>query len=120
MEEKIEVDMRVENSIGIVSFETASICNPESIAEFSKIITKFIGDNQLKKVVFDFGNVKFFSSNLLGTLLNMRAKLKSSNGKIVLSSINPQLHRVFKITNLDKIFEFYPSSIVAIERLCSK
>jgi len=57
-------------------------------------------------VVVDFECVKFFSSTVLGLLLDIRAKLKAYNGEVVISSINPQLYRVFKITHLDKIFKF--------------
>jgi len=52
--------------------------------------------------------VKFFSSQILGMLLDMRSKLSVNNGEVLISAINPQLHRVFRITNLDKIFRFFP------------
>ena len=35
--------------------------------------------------------------------------------KIIISGINPQLGRVFKITNIDKIFKFYPDKQTAID-----
>ena len=68
----------------------------------------------LKEMVIDFENVKFFSSAVLGLLLDIRAKLKTYEGEVVISGINPQLYRVFKITNLDKIFRFFPDKQSAI------
>jgi anti-sigma B factor antagonist len=67
------------------------------------------------KVIFDFAGVKFFSSQVLGLLLEIRAKLQASNSEVVISAINPQLHRVFKITNLDKIFRFFPDRESAVK-----
>jgi anti-sigma B factor antagonist len=66
-------------------------------------------------MVFDFGNVKFFSSQVLGMLLDIRSKLEEYDGNIVISSIDPQLHRVFKITNLDSVFSFYPDKESAVK-----
>jgi anti-anti-sigma factor len=54
---------------------------------------------------------------MLGILLDARKKLSSYNGNIVISGINPQLYRVFKITNLDKIFRFYPDAQTATDDL---
>jgi len=47
--------------------------------------------------------------------LDIRAKLETYNGEVVVSAINPRLHRVFKITNLDKIFRFFPDKESAIK-----
>jgi anti-anti-sigma regulatory factor len=50
-------------------------------------------------------------------LLEVRAKLEASGGEVVISAINPQLHRVFKITSLDKIFRFFPDSNCAVKAI---
>jgi anti-sigma B factor antagonist len=65
-------------------------------------------------VVVDFEGVKFFSSAVLGLLLDIRAKLKTYDGEVVISAINPQLYRVFKITHLDRIFKFFPDKENAV------
>jgi anti-anti-sigma regulatory factor len=46
--------------------------------------------------------------------LDVRAKAAAYDGEVVVSAINPQLHRVFKITNLDKVFRFFPDRRRAI------
>jgi anti-anti-sigma factor len=63
--------------------------------------------------------VKFFSSQVLGLLLAMRTRLSSYGGQVIISAINPQLHRVFKITNLDQVFRFFPDAESAIDSLKS-
>ncbi len=79
------------------------------------MISEFIERNRPGKIVFDFENVKFFSSQVLGMILDVRSKLENYKGQVLISSIDPQLHRVFRITNLDKIFRFFPNRQAAIE-----
>ena len=115
MDEKVAVDITSEGSVGVVAFKSASITGVEEIAVASKQIKKFIDKNHPNKLIFDFDGVKFFSSQVLGLLLGIRAKLETYNGEVVISAINPQLHRVFKITNLDKIFRFFPDKESAVK-----
>ena len=115
MDEKVDVEITVEGRVGVVTFKATSISDTEGITAASKQIKGFIEENRPDRIVFDFGRVKFFSSQVLGVLLNVRAELETYNGEVVISAINPQLHRVFKITNLDKIFRFFPDKESAIK-----
>ena len=112
--EKIGVEITSVRNAAVVAFRTASISNVEEIAVASKHIKEFIEEKHPKEVVVDFEGVKFFSSQVLGLLLDIRAKLKTYNGEVVISAINPQLYRVFKITHLDRIFKFFPDKEDAV------
>jgi len=111
---KIGVEITSDGNAAIVAFKTASISNVEEIAADSKQIKDFIEEKHPKEVVVDFEGVKFFSSAVLGLLLDIRAKLKTYDGEVVISAINPQLYRVFKITHLDRIFRFFPDKANAV------
>ena len=76
-----------------------------------------IKNQKPKNLLIDFTGVKFFSSQALGILLDAKKKLSALKGNVIISGINPQLYRVFKITNLDKIFKFYPDAKAAISDL---
>lgn len=108
MDEKKGVEITTRAGVGVVSFQAASISDVEEINSISDKITDFIEKNRPDRLIFDFRKVKFFSSQVLGMLLNMRARLLANKGEVIISAINPQLHRVFRITNLDKIFRFFP------------
>jgi anti-sigma B factor antagonist len=108
MDEEIGVEITNEGNSSIVVFKSASVNDVDAITAASRQIKKFIEENQPKRLIFDFGRVKFFSSQVLGLLLDIRANLVTYGGEVVISAINPQLHRVFKITNLDKVFRFFP------------
>ena len=119
MEESHEVKITTQKDIAVVAFRTSSISDLEKIAAASKQIDEFISKNQPARMVFDFGGVKFFCSRVLGLLLEIRAKLEAYGGEVVISAINPQLYRVFRITNLDKIFRFFPDRQSAVRAMRS-
>jgi anti-sigma B factor antagonist len=108
MNEEIIGQISSEGETAIVTFRKSSISNVDEITSSAEYIAAFIDANHPRRIIFDFKDVKFFSSQVLGLLLETRARLSSYNGQVLISSINPQLHRVFKITNLDQVFEFFP------------
>jgi anti-sigma B factor antagonist len=117
MSEKNDIKISSEGNIAIVSFKAVSISNVEKIKAFAGQIGGFIEKNRPQRVVFDFEEVKFFSSQVLGMLLEIRAKLQAYGGEVIISAINPQLHRVFKITSLDRIFRFFPDKNCAVKAI---
>ncbi|MCK5225260.1 MAG: STAS domain-containing protein [Planctomycetes bacterium] len=119
MDEKISVEITCEADVAVVIFNATSISDTEKIAAVSQQIKTFIEENNINKMVFDFGQVKFFSSQVLGVILDIRSRLEERQGQVVISSIDPQLHRVFKITNLDRIFRFFPDRKSAVEAIAS-
>jgi anti-sigma B factor antagonist len=110
----IDIQIKTLDDITVVVFNVASISDVAGIETVSKQIKQFIADNRPKKMVIDFVHVKFFTSQTLGLLLDLWRKLQANGGEVVISGINPQLHRVFKITNLDKIFRFFPDEQTAL------
>jgi anti-sigma B factor antagonist len=115
MDEKKGVEITTQAGAGVVSFQAASISDVEEINIISNKIADFIEKNKPARLIFDFQRVKFFSSQVLGMLLNMRTRLSANKGEVLISAINPQLHRVFRITNLDKIFRFFPDVESAVK-----
>ena len=116
MDEQVNVEI-TGGEPAVVALKAASLSEPEAIAAVSRQINEFVMENRPNRIIFDFGAVKFFSSQVLGLLLDVRAKLKESDGEVLISGINPQLYRVFKITNLDKLFRFFPDKEAAVKAL---
>jgi anti-sigma B factor antagonist len=117
MEEKQTVEITTDENTVVIAFNTACISGVEEVQAATEKVIRFISENYPKKVVVDFQQVKFFSSQILGLLMDIWRRLHEYNGRVVISSINPQLHRVFKITNLDKIFEFFPDKQSALDNI---
>jgi len=66
----------------------------------------FVYDNKLTKVIIDFSEVRFFSSQGSRDAAEYPHETSALKGEVIISAINPRLYRVFRITNLDKIFRF--------------
>jgi anti-anti-sigma factor len=106
-----------EKNFTLVTFNVASLTAGSGLEDITQKISEIVKDVKPHNLIIDFKGIKFFSSQTLGVLLDARKKVAAYNGNIVISSINPQLYRVFKITNLDKIFKFYPDAPSAIADL---
>jgi len=105
MESK-NVEITKAGSAAVVEFKLSSISNGEVITGILQHVRSYVHKTKPVRVVFDFGQVRFFSSQLLGLLLEIRAQLAEYGGEVVISSVEPPLYRVFRITNLDKVFRF--------------
>ena len=99
------------------------LTNPPSVVSARRLkplpirFVRFIRDSQPANLVIDFSDVVFFSSQMLGLLVDLWRRMKDAGGKLFVSGINPQLNRVFRITHLDKIFDFYENSQAAISAI---
>ena len=119
MELKNALDIRPEGNVAIARFKGSCICDVEEIAGASTCLRQYIEAHRPSGLIFDFTGVKFFSSQVLGLLLEARARLQPQEGRVAVSALTPQLERVFRITNLDKIFTFHPDLAAAVEKLAS-
>jgi len=117
MDDKAQLNISTVGDVVVVSFAGASVGMLSGIDEMADQLRGYIEQQHPNKIVVDFEGVKFFSSQVLGLLVEIWRKLTGSGGKVLICRINPQLYRVFKITNLDRIFEFYPDRTAAIEAL---
>jgi anti-sigma B factor antagonist len=124
MNAKAGLEIAREGNVAIASFASSCICDVEEITNASTQLRQFIEAHRPARMVFDFAGVKFFSSQVLGLLLEARARLEPYQAdpdaqrrcRVAITSLSPQLERVFRITNLDKIFDFYPDRTSAIEQ----
>jgi anti-sigma B factor antagonist len=107
MEPKSALDIGSEGNVAIARFKGNCICDVEEIANASASLRQYIEAHQPSALIFDFAEVKFFSSQVLGLLLEARTRLQPHEGRVVVSTLTPQLERVFRITNLDKLFTLH-------------
>ncbi|HSW01139.1 MAG TPA: STAS domain-containing protein [Sedimentisphaerales bacterium] len=109
------LDIAREGNVAVATFKSPCVSDAEEITNASAQLRQYIQSDPPRRMVFDFHGVKFFSSQVLGLLLEARAHLRPHNGEVAVVSLSPQLQRVFKITNLDKIFRFYPDRTAAVQ-----
>jgi len=91
--------------VTIVTFTEERIVDEEQIRELQKSFGPIIEKNQDKELILNFINVKFMTSALLGLLVRIHKKICELDGRLRLSNLDPNLRKVFEITQLTKIFK---------------
>jgi anti-sigma B factor antagonist len=91
----------------VVNFRQTSILDSAVIDAISRELYAIIDEQATRKLVLDFSQVKFLSSQALGVLINAKKKADAIKGVIAIAGMKPDLQRVFKIMNLQKLFSFY-------------
>ena len=102
------------DGVSIIRFAEPTLLDAFHISEVGEQLVNLIEKDGLRKIVLDLASIKMLSSQALGVLLTLRQKLTDSDGKMVICGIDPRLYRVFKVTDLQSIFEFYNDVAAAV------
>jgi anti-sigma B factor antagonist len=100
--------------VTVVNFADASILDAQQVQQIGDELYDLVDKQARRKIVLDFERVRFLSSSALGVLITLRKKSDAIKGKIVFCNLRGDLRKVFKITNLEKMFEFYDSEEKAL------
>lgn len=73
-------------------------------ADFKKEIKEKIASFGGMKIVLDLSNVAYIDSAGLGSLVAILKDARNSGKSFVLSSLKPNVKRIFEMTRLDKVF----------------
>ena len=93
--------------VTVVSFQNISVLDSANIEALGRSLMELVEKQDTRKLVLEFTSVRFMSSQALGVLLQLKKALDPVHGKIVIAGIRSELYKVFKITNLDKMFTFH-------------
>ena len=109
--------IRSVEDVTVVRFQETSILDTELIHAIAEELKQLIETENGKKLLLDFTEVKFFSSSALGILVTLSKKLAEIDGELVICALASELIKVFKITNLDKLFKFADNEDQALQML---
>ena len=107
MPEQGKLLVQTVQGVALVIFEDESILDPLQVQDIGQQLHKLIEDEDRQRIILDFHKVKILSSQMLGVLIGLLKRIRSDRGRIVICGMKSELHKVFKITNLDKLFSFY-------------
>jgi anti-anti-sigma factor len=103
-----------EGGVTVTSFRSASILDAGTIQAIGDELETLIQSGEHARIVIDFSEVRFLASHALGMLLKLRGKADPAGAKLAFAGMRPELTKVFKIANLDRLFTFYPDRDKAI------
>ena len=102
-ESAIEVEYGI--NVTFVTFTAERIVDEQQIRQLHDAFQEVIERNQSNRLILNFVNVQFMTSALLGLLVRIHKKVCELGGHLQLSNLDPNLRRVFEITQLTKVFD---------------
>lgn len=108
------LEITTQDDVLVVSFRQTSIQGIAHVEIVAETLRRMVADQQPRKLVIDFSQVRFFSSQVLGLLVDVWRRVREFGGRLIISGIDPQLTRVFRITHLDRLFTFYDNTESAV------
>ncbi len=100
--------------VTVVKFTDTSILDAAVIHQIARELYRLTDEQNKQRLILDFSNVMFLSSQTLGVLITLNDKIKAIRGSLVLVGLRKELMKVFKITNLDDLFTFLPDDASAL------
>lgn len=95
------------HDVTVVNFNETSILDTAQVDQLGKQLDELVDKQACRKILLDFAKVKLLSSSALGVLVTLQKKTRQIKGRAAICSLRPELRKVFKITSLDKLFDFY-------------
>ena len=65
---------------------------------------------QRMSLVIDLADVGYLSSAMIGKLVAVNKAVRAIKGRMAIAGLKPALLQMFKVTGLDKLFEFSPEA----------
>ena len=100
--------------VTVVNFNDSSILDTVQVQQIGEELYELVDAQGRRKLILDFSTVKFLSSSALGVLITLRKKSVEIKGQVLLCGLRPELRKIFKITNLEKLFEFHDTEEKAL------
>jgi anti-sigma B factor antagonist len=108
--------LMVQNMQGVtvVSFGSATMLDAGVIEQVGQELYTLVDQKAVKRIALDFSNVRFLASQAVSVLLTLKKKSDAIGSELAICALRPELQRVFKIMNLERLFKFYPGEKEAL------
>ncbi|MEN2998407.1 MAG: STAS domain-containing protein [Brevinematia bacterium] len=109
--------MKIDTVKDISIIKIEGVVNVQSSIELENWLNSLLVSREMKKVIVDLSNVQHISSSGLRVLVSFYKKIISNKGRVILVGLNSNLKKIFKIVELDSVFEIHSSVEEAINLL---
>jgi len=98
--------LKIEHSLDetFVTINESKLLDEAIIKEIQTLLLDTVDSGKRSKMLLNFSEVQFLSSSFLGTLVKLLKRVREKEGELTLTNIEPRILKVFKITQLDKVF----------------
>jgi anti-sigma B factor antagonist len=107
-------EIRCVHGITIVDVLDDRLVEGDGIEELGQELFRLIKCEGRRRMVVNLSSVELISSGGLGKLLVLRKNVNAEGGVLRLCCIRPDVHRVFAVTRMDRLFDIWESEADAV------
>ena len=111
---ELSLNINEHGGVRVISFRDNAILDTLTVQRVSRQLYEIVEQPRSAPVLIDFENVRFLSSQALGVLLTLRRKADQAGTQVAFAALRPELSRVFQLTKLDSMFQFFDSTAAAL------
>jgi anti-sigma B factor antagonist len=89
----------------VLTLQDERIVDEGQIREIERSVMLVVEQARRLNMTLDFCNVRFLSSAFLGLLIKIHKKMCERKGHLQLCNVDPNIYKVFQITQLNKVFD---------------
>jgi len=111
-----ETNLLIQTSgdVTLVSFLDISILSHSQIRSLGDELLMIAAQKHVKNLLLDFHDVRYLSSEMLGTLVAVYKRIFTRRGRLRLCSMEADLLQLLDTLGLDRVFEIYPDQESAL------
>ncbi len=109
------LDMKDEKKDGILIFKLSGKLDSVTSTSFSEKIIALV-DKGESKIILDLTDMVYISSAGLRVFLMIAKRIKSINGKVILSALQDSVKEVFEMSGFSTIFEINSTTADALTK----
>jgi anti-anti-sigma factor len=102
--EAVELEVREFGDATVARFK-GDILRGEDVPIVGRQLLSLAERKDHRELILDCSSVQLISSRAMGMLIALDRRIKEIDGRLRLYGLGPEIHKVFAITGLDKIFE---------------
>jgi len=103
--------------VTVGTFQDSVLVDAQVIEKVGQELNVLVEKQDRRKLLLDMSKVTHLSSAALSVLLVLRQHVEKAKGILVISGLNKDLQKLFKLTSLHKIFTFAASEQEALEKM---
>jgi len=108
--------MEIDDGV-VIDFTEPVITGGVGFEQIQSRVCEYLTTHEPRRVVVDLTGVRYFSSTMLGLLVDLWKRLRKRGGRLIISGVARDLERLFEITNLNTIFTFAADRQAALKAL---
>lgn len=99
----------------VVEIVTRSLLDTAELGALGADLYRLVDEQDNRRLVLDFGQVEYISSQALGILAQLHKKTaRLPGGLLILCNLSPRMLQLLKIVNFDRLITIKPTQVEAI------